>query len=872
MRNFGFSLVGGVQQFITNCARPAEFGLPAASEPLLPSHKLSEAFEGGEPNLFQALRWDYGLVETLYGREEDEKAILGWAKGGTNAASVRLVTGEGGAGKTRLGAAVARKLKGEGWTAGFLPQSEAALFEVGDKGLFLILDYPEEQAARTKALFRKLAEWHDAPYPIRLLLLSRRPFAEWEPDALILEGRFGRQAVAMPGSLPLEMAEALVKEAAANFARSAGKLGSNLSDATEWLSQSDIHRLPLFAAAAAIHAVLEPDRAFGIDAPKILHYLAERERRRVREISEARGLGKTGLERLLALGVLGDGLSESAVRELGKAGIYDGPAQDPVTALAETPWWRRGRLIRLQPDRPAAAFLDEVFFDSRFPSGPEKLLDWLFIATAENASTFADRLGRILFDLDILNPARRGPHPLDDRLIDMLRAAPDRGGAFIEATGREPPFHVARFAAEVVAIRVSTIADPDKRAGLLNNLANLLSALGRKEEALTRAKEAVALRRDLARTHPEDFTPNLAIALGTLAGQLSDLGQIDEALAVAEEGVALHRELARTRPEAFTRDLAASLSNIATKLDLAGRSDEALARAEEAVALYRGLAQAQPEAFMSELATSINTLANSRSNLGQTKEALAAAKEAVALYSDLARARPETFTPKLAGSLNNLANRLCNLGRHEEALVEAAAAIALYRNLARGRSEAFTPDLAMSLNNIAVVLAITGRGEEALAHAEEAVALRRELAQVRPEVFEGYLAGSLNNLASILSDLGRSYGSIAPAEEAVALYRNLACERPEAFRPNLAKSLHNLARFLSGLGRNEDALAPAEEAVALRRVLTWTRPEVFATGLIRSLEVLVQILSDLHRGEDAERAHSELLALGAEHGIDIHKT
>ena len=82
-RNFGFSLVGGVQQFITNCARPAEFGLPAASEPLLPWHKLSEAFEDGEPNLLQALRWDYGLVETLYGREQDEKAIVDWAKGGT---------------------------------------------------------------------------------------------------------------------------------------------------------------------------------------------------------------------------------------------------------------------------------------------------------------------------------------------------------------------------------------------------------------------------------------------------------------------------------------------------------------------------------------------------------------------------------------------------------------------------------------------------------------------------------------------------------------------------------------------------------------------------------------------------------------------
>src|SRR4051812_30981149 len=100
MPNFGISLLGGVHQVIANCERPAEFGLPAASEPLLPSHQPSEAFADGEPNLFQALRWDYGLIETLHGREQDEAAILRWATGGTNAASVRLVTGEGGAGKT----------------------------------------------------------------------------------------------------------------------------------------------------------------------------------------------------------------------------------------------------------------------------------------------------------------------------------------------------------------------------------------------------------------------------------------------------------------------------------------------------------------------------------------------------------------------------------------------------------------------------------------------------------------------------------------------------------------------------------------------------------------------------------------------------
>ena len=582
----------------------------------------------------------------------------------------------------------------------------------------------------------------------------------------------------------------MLGEAATNFARCAGRPEPDLSDAAGWLSQSDMHRLPLFAGAAAMHAVLEPNQAFGIDAPELLRDLAKRERRRVRKASEACGLGKVGLERLLALGVLGDGLSESAVRELGKSGVCDGPAQDPVAALVDTPWWHNGRLLRLQPDRPAAAFLDAALFNEQFPTGPDKLPDWLFIAAKENAGTFADRLGRILFDLDILNSARRGPHPLDDRLIDMLRAAPDRAGAFVEATQLEPSFQAARFAAEVAAIWVAAIADPAGRAGLLNNLANMLSAVGRREDGLAAAEEAVALYRELARARPDAFTPHLAGSLTTLANMRSYVGRREDALAAAEEAVALRRELARARPDAFTPDLAMSLNNLANRLSDVGRREDALAAAEEAVALRR----------------------------------------------ELARARPDAFTPDLAGALNNLANRLSDVGRREDALAIAEEAVALRRELARARPDAFTPDLAMSLNNLAARLSDVGRREDALAAAEEAVAFRRELARARPDAFTPDLAGSLNNLANSLSDVGRREDSLAAAEEAVALRRELACARPDAFTPDLAMSLNNLANRLSDVGRREDALAAAEEAVALRRELARARPDAFTPNLAGSLK------------------------------------
>jgi hypothetical protein len=54
-------------------------------------------------------------------------------------------------------------------------------------------------------------------------------------------------------------------------------------------------------------------------------------------------------------------------------------------------------------------------------------------------------------------------------------------------------------------------------AGLLNNLANRLSDLGRREDALANAEEAAHLYRALATTRPDAFCPGLAVHYGCLA-------------------------------------------------------------------------------------------------------------------------------------------------------------------------------------------------------------------------------------------------------------------------------------------------------------------------------------------------------------------
>ena len=341
------------------------------SEPSLTWFPLADAFEESGPNLFSLLRWDFRLVRTLYGREAELWNILTWARGGSNTPTARLITGEGGVGKTRLAATAAETLRHEGWSAGFLATtSDLVGMKVGPKGLFLVLDYPEEQPERTAALLAKLAELKTAPYPLRVVFLSRRSFAEWEREAAILKGRFGRQELAAPRPLSIEDGVRLIEEAARNFAEDAKKHLPDLRGATTWLAASPRHRLPLYAQAAAIHAVLTPRDAFGLAGAELLKQLALRELERVKRTSVSLGLGDQGLECLLALGVLADGLSEGAIEELTKSGLCARPASDIIASLARSPWWRAGRLIRLEPDAPAAAFLDWALFGSGFPKGP----------------------------------------------------------------------------------------------------------------------------------------------------------------------------------------------------------------------------------------------------------------------------------------------------------------------------------------------------------------------------------------------------------------------------------------------------------------------------------------------------------------------
>ena len=144
-----------------------------------------------------------------------------------------------------------------------------------------------------------------------------------------------------------------------------------------------------------------------------------------------------------------------------------------------------------------------------------------------------------------------------------------------------------------------------QRAGALNNLATRLSALGRREDALAVAEEAVGLYRTLADQRPDAFRPNLAGSLNTLANRLRDLGRREDALAAAGEAVWLRRTLAAQRPDVFRPDLATSLMVAAQCFDAFEQFEEGMAANIEAIAILTDPYVRLPQAFASLMAAMV---------------------------------------------------------------------------------------------------------------------------------------------------------------------------------------------------------------------------------------------------------------------------
>ncbi len=127
-------------------------------------------------------------------------------------------------------------------------------------------------------------------------------------------------------------------------------------------------------------------------------------------------------------------------------------------------------------------------------------------------------------------------------------------------------------------------------AGALNNLGNRLSELGRREEALAPAQEAVDHYTGPGRGQPGRVPcPIWGMALNNLGSLLSELGRREEALAPSQEAIDHYRALAEANPAAHVPGLATALDNLGILLAAEGDAEAGERLRKEAAAIRRRL-------------------------------------------------------------------------------------------------------------------------------------------------------------------------------------------------------------------------------------------------------------------------------------------
>jgi tetratricopeptide (TPR) repeat protein len=259
-------------------------------------------------------------------------------------------------------------------------------------------------------------------------------------------------------------------------------------------------------------------------------------------------------------------------------------------------------------------------------------------------------------------------------------------------------------------------AQRDFGYGILQSWVNVYRGLGRFDESVARAEEAVAwLER-----YPRARQFHMAYALSNLALALSNVNRQDRAIEVFKEAVPLHERVHGTG----SRNHVGALISLASAQRESGRIPEAQESMEQALDLMRRFPEASTKEI--ELVVQMN-LANLRNAIGEADQAEAMMRRSlVQMTEQWGPVHQLVLTQEY-----NLAELLSQQGRFDEARQLAEQTLATKRETI-GESHPLT---LLSMDNLAVALSGLGRGEEALGlHDRALAALSARLGTEHPYV------------------------------------------------------------------------------------------------------------------------------------------
>ncbi len=712
--------------------------------------------------------------------ELDELLGWCWSRGHVG---IRLVTGDGGSGKTRLALQLGDELTANGWQQLWVKRGSehevvGAVHEMG-RPCLLVVDYAETRS-ELAALLDDVAADEDGPQ-LRVVLMARSAGEWWqqllanadELTAALLEAS---ALVALGPVLAAGGPQEVFEDAVTAFAQ---KLEVERPDAR--LALSDPDPLVLVVHAAALLAVIDyaagvrPQR-LAVSGSEVVEALLRHEARYwVRTASQKLDLDLSVLRLAVAVGCLIGAESETGAEAL--------LACIPDLNSAE----RRGQVARwLHKLYPTEHEGDAQEKDWLGPLRPDRLAEQLI---AGELATRPELIARLFTGLSEARAARAltvlaRAALTQDRAIDLLRSA--------LATDLEhlavPALSVAVETNPVIGELLSQVipSQPVSRQALIA----VFNAIPYPTIILASAAAAAGQR--IITLLPND-TPlaERAYWFNIPGVRFAALGHPNDALRVTREAVDIYGELAASHPDLYRSDLGNSLHNLGVAYYELDCPSDALRVTQEAVVIYRA-----------NLARSLVRLCISSSRVGRHADALVVGQEAVGIYRQLATDHPD-YRPGLASSLHGLGVAYYELDRPNDALRVTREAVGIYRELAAINPDRYRADLADSLAHLGISFSVLDHPLDVLGHSLDA--------------------------------LDRPSDALPVTREAIEIYRELAALSPDRYRPNLARSLGNLGRLYFQLGLPSDALRVTHEAIEILRELVAASLGPRRVGLARLL-------------------------------------
>jgi tetratricopeptide (TPR) repeat protein len=793
---------------------------------------------------------------------------------------IAVITGDGGAGKTRLAAELCMAMDAQNWDVGLVPMKRLAEQLAADgqaAGLdgslpaLLVLDYPEPSVQLIGQLIIQLSQRRRGS-PIRLLLLAResgqsasstgpRPDEWWTQLDRATSGYLsGHRRLIIRLNTHRLTAESRQRQFAAAV-RAFAAPGAILP--TPPPLQDAIFGHPLWIHMAALLALRtgNPDSAHNV-----LQQFLNRERHHWLLSWPSR---REQADLTVALVTLTTPTPDELQELLTVLPEVSEAARGSVVAWARKQFPGESRLAALGPDLVAEQLLGEL----------GELADDGALAS----------LVLSIYDC----PARSTTHVV--RMLDILQLSAGRP-AVLAAMRELVLRRLTSLIAEAEANTESALGD------LLTKSVTLLSAdeATALELAQTAAQipdtsaEAVGLRALRAtlggltvdwRRRTGD-SPALASALADQSAWLFQAADIPAAVAAADEALGICRELAQRLPGAHPDIYARASYNSAAAHLFSAEAPKALTPAWEASSRLDIIGTSAPE----------HAALEARANLVQCLSDLGRFTEAVTAFQPLA-------SPELVQALHGLAmivpSRVpaepmaSTLVRPPRTAVgwrppETGYALRLGAEMAllllRDLGDTWTDDpiVPLALVRLGNQLAAGGDDAPAASLLEEAVARMLLLRRFLPSA-QQLIAGTSGTLGMIYSDLGHKAEALKFAQLSATHFQVLAEQDPASFRADAAGLLAHVGALQFELGHPDTAIAPLRQAaLQLDREGSsdpqqqgWTHfmlgSCLVVLGQVRAGVTELESAADLLRevadnDPDAETAYVQsLLELGAAH-------